>query len=121
MVSMESQLVSFKQAKKLKELGFIQLFIDVGYYEDRKLYHTEDPYKEVNSLVAVAPSLDLVAKWLREEKRIPIYTEPYYPNNTLKWVCKAKYYMGKNNWSTSAFDTYEEALSAGIDKVLETL
>lgn len=112
--------VSFEQAKRLKELGFPQLFVNVGYYEDKKLHHSEDPYREVKNLIAVAPSLELVAKWLREEKNIHI-CPIYYSSKTYKtewYSCEVNQHQINND---EEYSTYEEALIAGIDIAIKEL
>ena len=80
-----------------------------------------------------APRLDQAAAWIREVKGIHIAVAPYCKeNNSDTNICNAEdcfwsmelssvpfgYWL---NVSKGEFDTYELALSAGIDKALELL
>lgn len=64
--------VSFKVAKALKEVGYPQRFIDCAYYEDNKLHHIEDPYKNCRTIIAYAPTYIEAWLWLWREKKIYI-------------------------------------------------
>lgn len=118
---MEIQLISFEQAKALKELGFPQRFISsFGWFSKNGLLNNSSidaPMEEVDD-ECVAPSYEFVAKWLREDCDIYIEVdrlEKLYcwkiisSNNTLYNIVSEKY------------NTYEEALSAGIDRTIEVL
>lgn len=65
---MQLNLVSFKQATALKNLGFPALSADWSYRNDGELYNFVDD----DGYVTAAPTLELAAKWLREEKQIMI-------------------------------------------------
>lgn len=119
---MELNVVTFEQAKKLKELGFPQETDSWYYYdiEGKCVPHLQKGgHKEY---CCDAPSLELVNKWLRDEKQIFLYVEPYFPdmdNANIRFA--VKHYKG---YSTATYfykhkhKTYEEALSAIIDKFL---
>lgn len=121
--------VTYAQAKALRELGFdweCNHFYDTsnerpnlrgGYYD----FNHDGAYDDTS-----APTMSQAAKWLREVKGISV--EPVscgYEDNVsgnIVWcsfICLLKDKLGYNQ--TATFDTYEQALSAGIDKVLELL
>ena len=66
---MQLNLVSFEQATALKNLGFPALSADWSYRNDGELYNFVDD----DGYVTAAPTLELAAKWLREEKLIHIF------------------------------------------------
>lgn len=119
---MELQLVSFTQAKTLKKLGMpinIQKFCYAG---DGNLYYI------VNKDFYPAPTLELAAKWFREKKNLFIIISNY--NTSFMTPDKEVGYMFMLNTtcpvkalydSEKLYDTYEQALSAGIDKAIEIL
>lgn len=130
---MELQLVTFEQAKVLKELRFPQgwgcethycLESEGEYgYQIGNIISANAAYKKVLDVIS-APALELVAKWLREEKSIEILPQPYSYNyleeRTSSYTLNM--WFGDNFEEYSeAYDSYEEALSAGIDKALKTL
>lgn len=128
--NMELQLVSFKQAKALKELGFSQETFFV--YDLRSKNITTNInyfaiYGEKDHCV-FAPTLELVAKWLREEKDIDIiilprkrrsnsgkYIDKVYDMNFIVEVLNGYILRGDSK------PTYEQALSSGINKAIEIL
>lgn len=122
---MKLQLVTFEQAKALKELGFPQGTTNKFYYKsvdetfdywDIQQYSTEKDFY-------AAPVLELVTKWLREEKDIDLWVRPLYSWNAKEGEHKAGYHF-EGDWQNetiTSYPTYEEALSAGIDKAIEIL
>ena len=83
---MELQIVRFDQAKKLKDLGFPQRIYDYLYL-DGELTSKEE-YDEMDcggpfsvelseSECLSAPSLELVAKFFRQEKNLFIFPDIY--------------------------------------------
>lgn len=125
----ELDLVSFIQAKDLKDLGFPQETYSWCYYDiDGKCtpYLQKGGHKEY---CCDAPSLDLVTRWLREEKNIWVNVwadsedNEHNKFNTVFYeqVCYGKDNKITSNKGTFVHLTYEEALSAGIDKALEIL
>lgn len=123
------KLVSFEQAKNLKEIGFPQY--SILYFYDRignLIYIEQCDNQEYSIFNKVfndvkrydAPSLELAAKWLREEKGM--------------WIHMCKPNQRPSKWSSSVnglnarfwipcqeYDEYDEALSAGIDKAIEII
>lgn len=140
----EKDLVTFEQAKKLKELGFSyptayyydkygsvnQKDVDPDYIPDiyvRYSYIINNKYNTGKYNACDAPFLYQVQNWLREEKNIHITIDTYYPNWvsndwTLTYECII-IYLDKHlrDCLTYRPSTYEEALSYGINKVLESL
>lgn len=134
--------ITFGQAKMLKKLDFPQ---------DSRVCYNEQGIKvyalpEHSELYSVE-SLEMVAKWLRDEHKMlivvgPMYhqlqtTIPYLDSNPINLYCNTRwfdgycYYIDKpydNNDgilapldSSEAFKTYEDALSAGITHALKIL
>ena len=121
--------VTYEQAIKLKELGFVWKCFGYYLYDDDEVRFGETP-KEYNYIVGndhiSAPTLAQVQKWLREVKGISV--EPvscWYEDNVsdnMVWssfICSLKDKSGFVQ--TADFNTYEETLSAGIDKVIQFL
>lgn len=126
-------IISFEQAKALHELGFTtkdnnQL---VYYIKNNKVdcahfvYFTklvkhglipEQTYYE-------APTLELVAKWLREKKGLHINYNVCVNKDIHKWNLYNIFdFINDIEYDCFiSFNSYEEALSAGIDKAIEIL
>lgn len=117
-------LCSLEQAKKLKEIGFNESspsFYQIlsGTTETRILHELDYPHNQYKNEYA-APSVLFVAEWLRQEKGIYLCI-----NCTLNWD---KWFVTIHNkkeayWSKRGitFDSYEDALSAGVDAAIEIL
>ena len=135
----DKDFVTFEQAEKLKELGFDWecLYHYDGYYLDSNAcdYHSQNVESacmsnntvEWNPLKYIdAPFLYQVQNWLREEKNIHISITPMFPNwreddyNVVTYECTiiTVEELAYNN-QIGYYDSYEEALSAGIDRVLK--
>lgn len=117
---MELEIVTFEQAKVLKELGFPQ------NVKHNYTYASDGQFFNMLSQVAVciAPTLELVAKWLREEKNIHIdnnFSEHKGKDVYDCFVHEIGHYIYDDNDMVMYYSTYEEALSAGIDKAIEIL
>lgn len=126
--------VSFEQAKKLKELGFdwkTYCAYDKIYKDDRpwelRNYHTPQNHN-LAQYSASAPTMSQAQKWLREKHYLSI--EVYSSldgDNQWEW----HYYVQDLNdhlerpadatIHCDGYQSYEQALSAGIDKALELL
>lgn len=136
---MNEDFVSYKQAAKLKGLGF-DWWVN-HYYEDGKLHEgfvdeDEDPELNPNYPTAYgnynftkqifsAPTLSQAQKWLREVKGIDISIDNVY--HRLDTCNKVMYGLRIGNQSTFKtkfymnYDSYEEALSIGIDEAFKIL
>ena len=142
---MKEEYVTYEQAVKLKELGFD---LEVNhYYDDEKDlvesladYNNEDSYHSsetayddfnhgyCDEVFCSAPTLSQAQAWLRD-KGIHIALNPYsispdrYDGDNYFWSFEL-YQVPTGGWlkvNGGGFDTYELALSAGIDKALELL
>lgn len=116
---MQLNLVSFEQATALKNLGFPALSADWSYRNDGELYNFVDD----DGYVTAAPTLELAAKWLREEKQIMIDTiyeyrspQSWSANVTSRKHMKTVPVAGIRGelWGR----TYEEILSQAINVAL---
>lgn len=148
---MKEEYVTYEQSQALKRLGFaekvnhaylkkisIEPELSVG---DLKKVHSEDP-KNYNDnrkdagkglFFYSAPRLDQAQKWLREQCGIHISANPYSDtsddadgNKCDEWHYWSFELMHVPNGdffedSKGEFDSYELALSAGIDAALELL
>ena len=108
------QLVTFEQAKKLKQLGFdwrsnsCYILPGEGLVED---------YNSTNSekFEVSAPTVALALKWLREEKQESISVMRDRDSE------EYSFYPYGNGASALSYETYEQAESAGLDYALDYL
>lgn len=122
---MVEEFVTYQQAEQLKQLGF-DWECNHSYYGHRSkdlvgfcTYH--DFNKNGGPNECSAPTQTIAQKWLREVKKIEVNAN--YDNVKEKW------YWFINDMQECCmttiddynFDTFEQALSAGIDKVLDLL
>lgn len=135
---MELQLVNFDQAKALKELGFPQEDCEESYVVNEGAYDNSDypSYMHIGDRVTTfgyskndivsAPSLELAAKWLRDEKEIFIFPTLSTPSMT-RWtpdkIYSYDYSIGGKLKINSKFcsSEYDDVLSAGIDRAIRIL
>lgn len=121
------QLVTFEQAKKLKEFGFNWECEDfytfgsldncrnlINYNNNEALIWNEDEYKEgeTDDKYYSAPTIALALKWFRDEKnahRVIGESSTYFEN---EW-----YY----NVSGNEYDSYEAAESSLLDELIKFL
>ena len=122
---MKEEYVTYEQAVKLKELGFDwkveHSYTDVIKESAREEWDEEEcqwsTVYDINSYPK--PRLDQAQKWLREEKKIHI--EPKFQYGRLFNVRIQSETLRLYKVLNSGFETYELALSGGIDKALELL
>lgn len=129
--------VTFEQAKCLKELGFdwkcnhyyhtqTKEFSPVDWFDYDSSIDADDLYtsnspKGVISYRIFAPTLAQTQKWLREIKNIIVLATcsiDYEQGHEWYWFVDKDVHIG---FPEQFYDTYEQALSAGIDKALEFL
>lgn len=138
----EKDFVTFEQAKKLKELKFDWKTYYAYTKEKYTVYDRDiEPIEKgelisknsrfyINPYCIDAPFIHQVQNWLREEKKFHIVIRPYFP----KWVegnySITKYCLWYNYMDEignlvddddDIYDSYYEALNAGINKALELL
>lgn len=137
---MELQLVSFEQAKALKEVGFPQNIYTSQVYLEKTIPHDiiakecglsdwqciggtviscSSSYNKYGVDTCRCPTLELVAKWLRDKKNLWIkISKGGYDKSA---HCFLGDYIYEDATHIKEFATYEDALSAGIDKAIEIL
>ena len=119
--------VSLEQAKLLKENGFPQeftngckVFCTVGEFKG-KIVSYNDCASERDKKSIAAPSLYVVQKWLRNEHNIHLVI---HKDRIDEWSVYG-HEISPIEFTVfsflTGFDSYEEALSAGITKALESL
>lgn len=143
---MKENFLSLELSKKLHECGFTLKHPFAMYDEHGRFYAlftSADKNKDNKSIFGnrdyyiydyfdcndiPAPTIEQALKWLREEKKIYIVTDPFpsYSNvNNVTWVYKLKYNSDGNsiNFKESifCFESYEEATTAGIEYALNNM
>ena len=117
--------VSLETAKLLKQVGFDWECdkIYYCYHEDNDTWDLESNNKNHLRILKLdycllAPSLAIAQKWLREVKGIEVNVLCVY----IKHIKKYSYDVFTNEYEheliNEGFDTYEEALEAGIQTCL---
>ena len=142
---MEDEIVSFETAILLKEKGFNEPCSH--YYEDNDLYKLGYYHGEGTGFVrnnspidgrflcekmqCTAPTQSLAQKWLRETRNITFNANPHSNDGkiiyvvTIKVISSNKYIdfnvmMDTSNKATM-FDTYEDAIEAGLKYCLKSI
>lgn len=126
---MKEDFVTYKQSVKLKELGFD--WKTFAFYLGTVL-NTKVPSWQITNTTDVpiipAPTLAQAQKWLREKEiEVAVFAEFDGELRTGQWVWlmrKFNTHLFDTVFSEDEdlnYDTYEQALSAGIDKALELL
>ncbi len=118
---MKEEYVTYEQAVKLKELGFDwecnQYYL--SDYEDI-INHTKGAYNHNdNGLAYSAPRLDQAQKWLREKCNISIEIVSISAHKWQIFLCRLYDTTSSVEHQMEYQETYELALSAGIDAALE--
>lgn len=96
---MEKEFVTIEQAKELFELGYDLPAVKRYFHMTGKFGHDFD-----------APLKQQVFRWFRDK-----YGAHMHPTLVMPNVYMVQYGL----WTSKAFDTYEEAESACIDKLIE--
>lgn len=143
---MNEDFVTYYQAVKLKELGFDwkvracyrrKLILDDNpHYTEPKFIHNDTMGKRWTTnyndnrcgggsgkYYYSAPTLAQAQKWLREEKKLIICIGhgSSIPAMYYWYINKSDGTIIDGDIESKDYDTYEQALSAGIDKALELL
>ena len=135
-------VVNYEIAKKLKEKGFreecLLHYTDTGNLLSNSIDTYDRPNQELdyrdfqkcfnngNSIGLVdAPTISQVLEWLRKEKKISIEPGIHW---TLKWTCgiyglndNISDFTQRDNDGFILYDSYEQALLAGIEYVLDNV
>lgn len=123
---MSDDFIPFELAVKLKEKGFNE---KCYHYYQKEVLLTDNCWNRYNRGTAdrcSAPTVSQVLKWLREEKKIHIIVEiadsgwyyTVYPN--IRWE-NGKLKSDTYIMSFKNKDSYEQAVFAGIEYVLDNL
>ena len=142
---MEDEIVSFETAMLLKEKGFNEPCS--YYYENNDLYKLGYYHGDGTGFVrnnspidgrflcekmqCTAPTQSLAQKWLRETRNITFNANPHSNDGkiiyvvTIKVISSNKYIdfnvmMDTSNKATM-FDTYEDAIEAGLKYCLKSI
>ena len=126
-MSILEDYVDFKQAKLLKENGFPQEFINgykvfctVGEFKG-KIVSYNDCAPEIDKKYIASPSLYVAQKWLRNTRNIHLVI---HKDRIDEWSVYG-HEIAPIEFTVfpllTGFDSYEEALSTGITKALESL
>ena len=126
--------VSFEIAKKLKEKGFMQKVVyyynekgKVNVYKSYTIGNIEHSWLDFrtnknmceSSPWCDAPTISQVLKWLREEKHIHICTDF---DKDMNWYYQIAIYGSTDITAEGCgFKSYEDAMIAGIEYVLDDL
>lgn len=124
---MNEDFVSFELAKKLKEKGYPMTEIPTGGIDNRPspvLYDLPKEHPNWQDCKAWwVPSISLVLKWLRSEKKIYVTMRLYADNG---WYFIIQNHKGEPIYSQFRdtdvlYLSYEEASLAGITYVVDNL
>ena len=110
---MEKEFVSYEQAVALKELGFNE--ICMGYFDVRLEHQIGNfNFTEIKgyheSVSALSPLKQQVFRWFRDNHDAHIHPTKLMPG---------VYIIHYGTWTSITYNTYEEAESACIDKLIE--
>lgn len=118
-MDLKLNLVSFKQSKALKKLGYPQRAISsIGYYSANGILNDSSIDAPLDLLESeyCAPTLELVKTWLMSKF---IFINVIYSNKRFHLeILDDKSMILYKNYN---FDLYEDALSVGINKAIEIL
>ena len=118
---LNEDFVTYKQASKLKELGFYCIDFTHLYDEDEELVeydYFQDKHYYDNYIPA--PTLAQAQKWLREEKGVKVYVKPLFSSEEYEYWISFKFKMfmvGDECYGVE--ETWEYALSEGINEAIK--
>ena len=129
---MKEHFATYNQSLALKELGFDEPCF--GWYADETHLSIRPQYIQPNDPNNVynwclAPTFSQVFRWFRDEYNIQGYIYPLtvegYKNGRIFtnyiYTIKDLYYIIESDPVNEEFETYEEAESACIDKLIELI
>ena len=125
-IAMTEELVTLETAKMLREKGFNEPCMIAINIEDSRQYGTNRTNSELPIKVCSHPTQSITQKWMRETKNLHI--------SIFKYACGYDYDICKTDNGTHITDgvlkgpndggqwnTYEEALEAGIQETLKLI
>jgi len=119
---MEEHFVTYEQALALKELGFDKpcwcYFVNDVFF-DSMFPKDYDYFEHMNKKMeyTLAPLKSQVFKWFRENYKIQSLIQEYLLNTYMYTIDDGI----NSDISVVGFETYEEAESACIDKLIESI
>ena len=126
---MIEELVTLETAKMLKEKGFkedVFTFYELDCIEGDMIlsetYDYSDNFNKKDDCFS-APSQSLVQKWLRQEKNLHIEISYMYGNYWIYDILTIPEHdlVGLSDRPIIRYETYEEALEAGIFEALKLI
>ena len=128
---MEKEFIPFQEALILKEMGFVELCLMVGYKhggsvynrignEGEAMYQTDK--KEGKDYAAALPTYSQAFRWFRNEHKIDVTIDNWseQPVNDEIWPKAYQYYINGEAFHPY-FQTYEEAELECLRKLIETV
>lgn len=126
---MTEEFVTLETAKLLKEKGFkedVFTFYEVDCVEGDMIlsetYDESENFNEKNDCLS-APSQSLAQKWLRETKNLHIEMSYMYGDYWIYDILTIPNHdlVGLSDRPIIHYDTYEEALEAGLQEALKLI
>lgn len=127
------KFVTFKISKKLKENGFDLPILEVyGKFDIYGIFHSQLYFNYTGTWVKeefIAPTIEQVFKWLRNNKKTMISILPVAfnekENKFNKYYCTIYYatkeFVFESHERPGTFNTYEECALDAIEYVLDNL
>jgi hypothetical protein len=116
------QIVSFEQARKLKELGF-DWWLSKAYTDDGELCagsYIPGNHNKMDDYLS-APTVALALKWFRDVKQLRngiIYEKGYYLDQSDKAMYRAEAKFEIGSYCSTGFRTYEDDENALLDALI---
>lgn len=130
---MKEELVTLETAKLLKEKGFNE-FCEFAYADSDlhiiKMMMQNNGFEDLGLEGYSAPTQSIAQKWLREIKGVYVWVEPVIGKRWKVSFCDFNVPIEESDWMEDkinkgngypVYDTYEEALEAGIQEVLKLI
>ena len=112
----EEEYISFETAKLAKEKG-LDILCDIGYYIDSGVVdYIRDDYK---NMFYPRPTQSLLARWLRGKYNKNVYVVMSITEKYIFWVLDIHSLVKVK--TTDLYDTYEEAMEAGLQEALRLI
>lgn len=127
---MTEELVTLETAKLLKEKGFDEPCSIAINIEDGRKYISNRTNSEMPTKVCTNPTQSIAQKWLREIRGVYVWVEPVIGKRWKVSFCDFNVPIEESDWMENeinkgngypVYDTYEEALEAGIQEALKLI